>query len=509
VDSPVVPTLGKADVETKHNRERGPDDGTVLWRTLEVHFKLFGTDGVSLQSQELSKALGARGWRALPCASDLPPDAEGLMLPELSYQSPDAIALRKRIFSTGRGPTRTTDGDDLVMEIRERAEPIRRSIEDYVNTQKIRSLHIRNVMSLPYNLPATLALFNLATERPDLGFLMQHHDIYWEGPNSKSFLTPVEQINDLMDRIMCPSLPNARHVLINPVAAEALRARKGIVGTVVPDGFDFDRDIPVIDEIAFRNELEILVGDPRPVGPDDLVVAMPARIAINKAIELAIQFVAALSLERTTLENAPDGLGPNRRQFSSASSVVLLLPQGEDLEDNRPYFERLLSYSQRLGIKLAYGGNIVVPDRRFHAGDRDHYPFYGTYRAFDLVCYPPEHEGFGNQAIETVWAKRPLVVLEYPVFKRFVRDHIPHYISLGDTEQLGRLAEFGGLHQARHDILDVAVSRAITVLMDHDLERLWADENFTALQAFCGMDTVAAEYIRLYTELMQDPSLSP
>jgi hypothetical protein len=479
------------------------DEREVPRRTLEIHFKLFGTDGVSLQSQELSKALGARGWRAFSCASDVPTDAEGLTVPELSYQSTDAVALRNRIFSNPEGHPPASDGDSLVMEIIERAERIRRQVEDYVDAREIPLLHIRNIMSLPYNLPATLALYNLAAERPDIGFLMQHHDIYWEGPNAKNFLTPYPQVNEMLDRIMCPVLPNARHVLINPLAAEALRASKGIVGTVVPDGFDFDRDLPVIDEHAFRSKLQVLVGDPKPVGDDDLVVAMPARIAINKAIELAIQFVAALNLERTALESAPDGLGLNRRRFSPTSSIVLLLPQGEDLDDNLPYLERLLSYAQQLGIKLAYGGNIVVPDRRFQHGDPDHYPFYGTYRTVDLVCYPPEHEGFGNQAIETVWARRPLAVLEYPVFKRFVRDHVPHYISLGDTEQLERLEEFGGLHQLRHDILGGAVKGAVTVLTDHDLERRWTEENFTALRAFCGIDIVAAEYIRLYTEIMR------
>ena len=488
----------------ERNDERASDGGESPSRTLEVHFKLFGTDGVSLQSQELSKALGARGWQAFSCASDVPPQAEGLRLPELSYQSPDAVALRERVFSASEGRPPASDGDSLVEEIRERAEPIRRQVEDYVDAREIPLLHIRNIMSLPYNLPATLALYNLATERPDIGFLMQHHDIYWEGPNAKNFLTPYPQVNDMMDRIMCPSLPNARHVLINPLAAEALRARKGLVGTIVPDGFDFDRDIPVIDEPAFRSQLQVLVGDPRPVGADDLVVAMPARIAINKAIELAIQFVAALNLERAALESAPEGLGRNGRRFSATSSIVLLLPQGEDLDDNRPYFERLLSYAQELRIKLAYGGNLVVPDRRFQRDDPEHYPFYGTYRAVDLVCYPPEHEGFGNQAIETVWARRPLAVLEYPVFKRYVRDHIPHYISLGDTEQLERLKEFGGLYQLRHEILEGAVKRAITVLTDHELERRWTDEDFTALRAFCGMDTVVAEYIRLYTELRAD-----
>lgn len=59
-----------------------------------------------------------------------------------------------------------------------------------------------------------------------------------------------------------------------------------------------------------------------------------------------------------------------------------------------------------------------MPDQRFTPGDTEHVPFYSTYQTFDLVCYPSEHEGFGNQAIETVWARVPLVVLEYPDKRR-------------------------------------------------------------------------------------------
>jgi mannosylglucosylglycerate synthase len=485
--------------------EQAPEAvGAGAWnKTLEVHFKLFGTDGVSLQSQELSQALRVRGWSVLSCACDVPPGAAGLRLPELSYQSPDAIALRQRIFSAAAGASwPVPDGAALVDEITERARVIRRRIEDYVDAQQIGLLHIRNLMSLPYNLPATLAMYNLAVDRPDIGFVMQHHDLYWEGPNAGNFQTPHRQISDLMDQIMCPRLPNARHVLINPLAAEALHARKGLDGTVIPDGFDFGRHVPPIDEHAFRGKLQVLAGDPRPVSADDLVVAMPARVAINKAIELAIQFAAGLNRDRAALQGAPGGLGPSRRRFGADSSVVLLLPQGEDLQDNRQYFDTLVAYARHCQVKLVYGGDIVVPDRRFRPGDPDRYPFYGTYHAADLVCYPPEHEGFGNQAIETVWAKRPLAVLEYPVFKRFVRHHIPHYISLGDTEQLGRLSgKFAGLHQLRDDVLDAAVNSAIALLIDHDLEKSWADENFTELHAFCGMDTVAAQYLRLYAEL--------
>ena len=471
--------------------------------TLEVHFKLFGTDGVSLQSQELSKELRSRGWRVHPCACDVPSGADGLPVPELSYQSADAVALRSRIFPPPgeRDASPGTDVTRLIAEITDRAGSIRERVERYIDAHEIPLVHVRNVMSLPYNLPASVAFYDLAATRPDIGFLMQHHDLYWEGPNARIFDTPYHAVVELMDRVMCPSLANVRHVLINPIAADALRARRDIDGTVVPDGFDFDRPVVTIDDDRFRARLDVLAGDERPIEPDDLVVAMPARVAINKSIELAIQLVAALDRRRGALEAAPDGLGHRRRSFAAGNRVVLLLPQGEDLDDNRDYFNRLVAYARQLGITLAYGGDIVVPDRRHRPGDSDHYPFYSTYQAVDLVCYPPEHEGFGNQAIEAVWARLPLAVFEYPVFQRFVRDHIPHYISLGDAEQLERLREFGGLHRLREDILEQAADAAIAVLEDHVMEQRWTDDNARVLRAFCGIDTVAGRYIELYGEL--------
>jgi mannosylglucosylglycerate synthase len=471
--------------------------------TLEVHYKLFGTDGVSLQSQELSRELRTRGWTVHPCACDVPDDAEGLRLRELAYQSADTVALRRRIFAPASKHGDASRGSvrELIDEINVRAAAIRDRVERYIDEHDIPLVHIRNVMSLPYNLPASVAFHGLAVDRPDIGFLMQHHDLYWEGPNARIFDTPYPEVVELMDRVMCPSLPNARHVLINPIAADALRERLGIEGTVIPDGFDFDRAVLTIDEVTFRARLEIVAGDNGRVGADDLVVAMPARVAINKSIELAIQLVAGLARKRDRLEAAADGLGHRRRRFGAASRVVLLLPQGEDLDDNRDYFDRLVAYAQHMGTTLAYGGNIVVPDRRHLAGDSEHYPFYSTYQAMDLICYPPEHEGFGNQAIEAVWARLPLAVFEYPVFQRFVREHIPHYISLGDTEQLERIEDFGGLHELRQDILERAVDASIAVLEDHDTEERWTEENARMLRAFCGIDTVAGQYMALYGEL--------
>ena len=206
---------------------------------------------------------------------------------------------------------------------------------------------------------------------------------------------------------------------------------------------------------------------------------------------------------------APAGLGARGRRLTAAGKIVLLLPQGEDLDDNRAYFDRLVAYAAHRGVTLAYGGNVVVPDRRYTPGDRQHYPFYSTYQAVDLVCYPPEHEGFGNQAIEAVWARRPLAVLEYPVFEVFVRDHIPHYISLGNVAGLGRLEEFGGLHLLRDDVLRRALDAAVTVLRDHELERRWVEENAASLRRFCGIDTVSERYVELYQPATRTGALRP
>ena len=466
--------------------------------TLEVHFKLFGTDGVSLQSQELSRALRNNGWQVHACASDVPERILGLRIPQLSYQSDDAVALRRQLFQPARFTPDGSSATDLLAELTSRAQTIRAQVERYLDEHRIRILHIRNIMSLPYNMPATLAFYELIRERTDLFFVLQHHDLYWEGPNARNFISPYPEIADLVARISCPDEPNTAHVLINPIAAQALKERKGIEGSVIPDGFDFQREVAALDEEWFRTRLETLTGDTSPITRNDLVVGMPARVAINKAIELAIQFVAGLQSRRADLDNAPDGLGAHQRRLTGGGKIVLLLAQGEDLEDNREYFHKLIGYADALGITLAYGGNVVVPDQRFTPGDAEHVPFYSTYQTFDLVCYPSEHEGFGNQAIETIWARVPLVVLEYPVFKVFVRHHVPHYISLGGVDGLLRPPELRGLYKLPVDVLETAVQQAITVLKEHALETTWVDQNATALRALCGMDVVCAQYIRLY-----------
>jgi mannosylglucosylglycerate synthase len=471
---------------------------------LDVHYKLFGTDGVSLQSQELTEELARRGWTVHLCASDVPHDHSGLQLAELSYQTPDVIELRRQIFQPTLEPSQpgasSLAESALLQQITARAVEIQRQMEMYVDMHGIRLIHIRNIMALPLNLPATLAFYQLATARPHLQFILHHHDLMWEGPNAKNFKTPYPRIAALIDRIICPQLPNATHVLINPLAAVMLKQQRGINGQVIPDGFNFERRVLPIDEAAFRANLELLVGDDRPITDHDLVVGMMTRVAINKAIELAIQFVAQLQQARAKLEATPKGVGSKRRRFTTDSRIILLLGQGEDLSESNEYFQRLLRYAEDAGVTVAYAGNMVVPDSTYPLGS-DQYPFYSTYQAIDLVCYPTEHEGFGNQAIEAVWAKRLLALHEYPVFTAYIRDYLPKYISLGTNRDLHRSEQNDQFYQLDQRVIEAAVRETIALLRDPEREHVWTEENYRMMRTFCGIQQVTDLYVRLYTEI--------
>jgi hypothetical protein len=153
-----------------------------------------------------SKALRQRGWRVHACASDVPETVDGLRLGELSYQSADALELRRRLFPRA-GDAASDTGPELVAEIRERASMIRTRVEEYLDEHGVRLVHIRNLMSLPYNLPATLAFYGLIVDRTDVHFVLQHHDLYWEGPNARNFESPYTEVTRWSP---APPVPSAR-----------------------------------------------------------------------------------------------------------------------------------------------------------------------------------------------------------------------------------------------------------------------------------------------------------
>jgi hypothetical protein len=112
----------------------------------------------------------------------------GAGLLELDYQSQPVTALRTKILAQAAVPEAEAG---LISEITGQADRIETDLERFFDRCRIEVAHVRNLMSLPYLHPAaTVAVSRLVNRRPDIRFVLHHHDFYWEGPMAKHFVTP-------------------------------------------------------------------------------------------------------------------------------------------------------------------------------------------------------------------------------------------------------------------------------------------------------------------------------
>lgn len=447
-----------------------------------MHYTFGGTDGVTLQVGETESYLINHGIRVISCASDVP---EGI--PELDYHSQPVRELTEAILDPGQ----KAKVDDLMNEITDQAGVIQKKMLAFLEENGVQIAHVRNVTSLPLlHLPAAVALYNVIRQRPDIGFLLHHHDFPWEGPRATKFVTGYEEIASLADQVMTPDFPNTSHVVLNSLAAKELFSRRGIRAEVIPDGFNFNKPLPHIDEETFSADFGFR--------ENDLLVGMMTRIRPNKGMPLALQFVHALEKHRKTLEANPNGVGLRRKQFGPDSRIYLVLPQSMDLDYE--YFEKIKEMAGKINVKLCYIGDSIVQDRQYSSQEHT-YPFYGVYQPMDLIVYPSIYEGFGNQAIEAAWARKLLVMHAYPVAEADILPHVGGIITMGNNNDL--LNPVSTISLLRDEVVQEAAQETISALLDHDLDQRMTNQSFTDFRRLCDIDMIAARYRTIYQQLRE------
>jgi glycosyltransferase involved in cell wall biosynthesis len=213
---------------------------------------------------------------------------------------------------------------------------------------------IENVCSLPLNVNAARAVAD-AVSRSGSRIVLRHHDLPWQRPVTAG-------ISDLP-----PRPPGALHVTINRRSREEL-AERGITAVQIANAFDVDA-VP-----GRRAETRHRLG----FADDEVVVLQPARAIPRKNVPAALQYAERL-----------DALVRPRR-------VVFWLT-GPAEDGYEAQLDELLA-AARVRVALGLGPS---------PGD--------AYAAADVVVFPSTVEGFGNPVIETMIARRPLVVGHYPV----------------------------------------------------------------------------------------------
>jgi glycosyltransferase involved in cell wall biosynthesis len=329
--------------------------------------------------------------------------------------------------------------------------------------------------------PAVAKALEIVRREFDLPAISHNHDFYWERVGGLS-LTCAPAI-ELMDKFLPPHDPRIKHAVINSLAQEELKERKGIPSLIVPNVFDFESPPWEVDD--YNQDLRSEIG----LKETDLVILQATRIVSRKGIELAIDFARALnSSERRavlTKNELYDG-----RQFSNNDRIILVLAGYTQDDLTHEYKQNLIDKADQEGVSLFFIEDRVCAERTTR-DDQKIYSLWDTYTMADLVTYPSLWEGWGNEFLEAIKAKLPIVLFEYPVFKQDIKAKGFNFISLGD-----RISDLddNGLVRVEEAIIENAADQALIVLTDPKLRSEVVENNYSVAREYYSV-TALGKYI--------------
>jgi mannosylglucosylglycerate synthase len=427
-----------------------------------IQNKLKLTDGVSLEVDKWRAVLEALGHEVLYIAGN---EIDGVIrIPELFLKHPETNAILRAgtvRFEPGAG---YPDEAALIAHIDDVAVRIEAQLIRLIRSHRIDVLVPNNLLSVGYNIPAIPALCATLL-KTGLPAIVHSHDFYFE--NSGEVTATCPGVLDIYDRLAPPRLPRVAHVVINRLAQAEVRRRKGIEAEVVPNVFDFAQ--PAWTQDDYNRDFRASFG----IGPRDIVFLQATRILDRKGVELAIDTVAAVQQRRARLEGTPlhDG-----RRFGPGDRIVLLCAgYVEQFGISGGYHQHLIDHARDSGVDLRFVGDRIGHARATAADGSKIYSLWDSYVWADAVTYPSVWEGWGNQFIEAVFARLPVLIFEYPVWTSDLGQAGFDVVSLGDRVA-GRDAR--GLVQAPAPRVAAAADALITLLQDAAARRRVTDRNF-------------------------------
>lgn len=450
------------------------------------HYKVGGTDGVSLEIDKWKQVLEEMGHTVHLCAGDLG-TIQGTLIEEMYHHHLDAERLNYNTFCELRD---YADEAAYRGEMERLAGAIEHKLQAFVQKKGVDFLIPQNVWSVAASPPVAIALARVMHNR-QLPTLAHHHDFYWERTGGVALTcgTAIE----IADKYLPPRSPVLQHVVINSLAQRELLERKGIEASVVPNIFDFDA--PPWQRDAYNQDFRARIG----LKKNDLLILQATRIVQRKGIELAVDFVKALgSPERRALlkqRGLFDG-----RSFDDDSRIVLVLA-GYAEDPTERYLNLLRQKIEQAGVDALFighpstgSGQALVAGRRQTRDGHKVYSLWDTYVFADFVTYSSLWEGWGNQFLEALRARLPLMLFEYPVYQADIRDKGFRVVSLGSKIQ-GR--DDLGLVQVEPSVIETAADQAVELLTDAQLRRETVEHNWQVGRQYYSLEALRGYLARL------------
>ncbi len=343
-----------------------------------VSTRIAGNDGVSLEAVRWRTILTRMGHKVTFVAGEL--DRAGILIPELHFSNQSVIELHDKVVY-GKNHFKKVEA-----EVFEFAGKIEGKLREAFNGNGPDMLIVANCLSLPMHFPLAIALTRIIEEFR-LPTIARHHDFWWE---RKRFLK--SSCFPFFKRWFPPNSPFIKHVTINSITQTDLKDKMGIESSIIPDTFDFVGTKNTKDKFnsTFRKDFGI--------AKDDIMFLQATRIVPRKRIEISIELVKKLN-----------------------NPKVVLVVAGKVGDEGREYIDKLQKLTEELKARVVFVGDYIDFNRKLTGDRRKIYTLWDAFISSDFVTYPSEIEGFGNQYIEAVYFKKPVIITPYPVYKSDIK----------------------------------------------------------------------------------------
>lgn len=439
-----------------------------------IHYRAGKTDGVSLEITKRKAILENLG-HSVKVISGPESIGSDYVIPELEFECPEIQKIKTNSFSFFNDTSWSED--ELLQNIWQVSRVIENQFYQINNQEKFDLLLAHNIFSHGRHIAAASA-FSAVIRNLGIPCLATNHDYFWE---REEYQDPrFSAISDYLEEYVPFKSELITYISINSIAAGEFEKRTGLKSEVFPDIFDFEQAEWGKD--AYNLNFLTRLG----IREHDLVILQATRIVPRKAIESVIYLTEKLSQQKEQL------IGKtlyNGKKITADSRVVLLIA-GYAEKSSLDYLKKIQKMADQK-VDAVFASNII--DAKRSEGNTKIYSLWDAYVFADLVTYPSLAEGWGNQFIEAVFAKKTIVLFEYPVFKTDISREGYSYVSLGD--EVESIAD-NGLVKLPESAFDQAVERTIKTLISGKTEEQ-INKNFVIGKQFHGFQ-VLEKFLKNY-----------
>ena len=381
------------------------------------HYRVGKTDGVSLEIEKRKKILSKHNCEVKLIAG---PESIGAdyTIKELEWDSREMAIIKENSFKIPSKKILTSA--ELSEKINKISKVIKHKLEIIQEKEKFQYILVHNIFSFGGHIPASKAFLEWIEENK-IRCLSTSHDFYWE---KKEFQIPRNKyIKKYLQKYMPPKSKYIQHIVINSIAEKKVRQRNKIDAKVIGDIFDFNQREWKYDKLnkKFLKQFKI--------EKNDIVILQATRIIPRKGIEIALEYAKELQsrIKKLTQKSIYNG-----KKITKNSKIVLVIA-GYAEKENKKYLTKLKKLAIKKNISVRFISDHISAEREFSRnGKLKKFSLWDAYAHADLITYPSLWEGWGNQFIEAIFAKKPIAVFEYPVFKSDIRKEGYNIVSFGD-----------------------------------------------------------------------------